>query len=79
MINFNLVTKENIQEHNTIWPQIPDHPYRILITGCFGFGKANSLFNLINGEPDIDKISLYAKDPYEGKYHFLIKERESAC
>ena len=30
----------------------------------------NSLFNLINKEPDIDKIYLYAKDPYEAKYQF---------
>ena len=25
------VVKENIKEHNSNWPQIPDHPYRILI------------------------------------------------
>ena len=33
--------------------------------------------NLINNQPDIDKMSLYAKDPYEAKYHFLINKRES--
>ena len=33
--------------------------------------------NLINNQPDIDKIYLYAKDPYEAKYHFLINKRES--
>ena len=48
-------------------PQIPDHPYRILIIGGSGSGKTNSLFNLIN-EPDIDKIYLYAKDQNEAKY-----------
>ena len=32
--------------------------------------------NLINKEPDIDKIYLYAKDPNELKYQFLINERE---
>ena len=26
-------TKENIKKENTNWPQIPDHPYRILIIG----------------------------------------------
>ena len=31
MINFDDVTKENTKEHNTNWPQIPDHPYRALI------------------------------------------------
>ena len=35
------------------------------------------LLNLINNQPDIDKIYLYDKDPYEGKYQFLINERES--
>ena len=76
MINFD-VTKENIEEHNPNWPQILDHPYKILIIGGSGSGKTNSLFNLINEEPDIDKIYLYAKDPYEAKYQFLIKKRES--
>ena len=47
MINFDDVTKENVEEHNPNWPQIPDHPYRILIPGSFGFGKANSLFNFV--------------------------------
>ena len=32
---------------------------------------------MINEEPDIDKIYLYAKDPYGAKYQFLIKKRES--
>ena len=26
--------------------------------------------------PDIDKIYLYAKNPYEAKYQYLIKKRE---
>ena len=43
--------------------------------GGSGSGKTNSLFNLINQQPDIDKIYLYAKDPYEAKYQFLIKKR----
>ena len=32
--------------------------------------------NLINDEPDIDKIYLYAKDPYKAKYILLINKRE---
>ena len=39
-----------------------------LIMGDSGPGKTNSLFNLINEEPDIDKIYLYVRDPYEAKY-----------
>ena len=36
----------------------------------------NALLNLINNQPDIDKIYLYAKDPYEAKYQYLINKRE---
>ena len=32
--------------------------------------------NLINNQPDTDKIYLYAKDPYEAKYQYLINKRE---
>ena len=77
MINFDDVIKENIKEYNPNWPQIPDHPYRILIIGVSVSGKTNSLCNLINQQPDIDKIYLYTKDPHEAKYQFLITKRES--
>ena len=40
-------------------------------------GNTNSLFNLISLPPDIDKIYLYAKDPYVTKYQFLINKEES--
>ena len=63
--------------HNFNWPYIPDHPYRILIIGGSGTGKTNALLNLINNQQDIDKIYLYAKDPYEDKYQYLINKRES--
>ena len=76
MINFDDYTNENIIEHNSKWPYIPDHPYRILIIGSSGSGKTNALLNLINNQPDIDKICLYAKDPYEKKYQYLINKRE---
>ena len=49
----------------------------MLIIGGSGSGKTNALLNLINNQPDIDKIYLYAKDPYEDKYQFLINKRES--
>ena len=52
--------------------EIPDHPYRILIVESSGSGKPNALLNLTNNEPDIDKIYLYAEDPCEPKYQFLI-------
>ena len=77
MINFDDYTNENIIEHNSKWPHIPDHPYRILIIGGSGSGKRNALLNLTNNQPDIDKIYLYAKDPYKAKYQYLINKREN--
>ena len=76
MINFDDYTNENKSEHNSKWPYIPDHPYRIIIIGGSGSGKTNALLNLINNQSDIDKIYLYAKDPYEAKYQHLINKRE---
>ena len=76
MINFDDYTNEIKTEDNLKWPYIPDHPYRILTVGDSGSGKTTALLNLINNQPDIDKISLYAKDPYEAKYQYLINKRE---
>ena len=76
MINFD-VTKENKKNHNTNWPQIPDHPYRILIIGGTGWGKRDPSLNLMSQQPDTDIIYLYAKDPYEAKYQFLYNKRKS--
>ena len=66
MTNFNVAT-ENIKEHNL---------YRII--GRSRSGNTNSLFNLISQQPQIDKIYLYVKDPYEAKYKFLINKSKSA-
>ena len=71
MINFDDVAKENIKKkHNQDWPQIPDHPYRILITGGSRSGKTNSLFNLIHQQPDIDKVYLHTKDHMKQNINF---------
>ena len=77
MINFDDYASENRTEHNRNSPYIPDNSYRILIIGGSGSGKTNVLLNLIENQPDIDKIYLYAKDPYEAKYQYLINKRES--
>ena len=76
MINFDDYTNENKTKRNLKWTRAPHHPYRILIVGGSGSGKTNALLNLINNQPDIDKIYLYAKDPYEAKYQYLINKRE---
>ena len=59
--------------HNRYWPYIPDHPYRILITGVSGSGKTNVLLNVIKHErPGIDKIYLYVKDAFKSKCQLVI-------
>ena len=58
MINFDDYTNGNIIEHNSKWPYIPDHPFRILIIGGSGSRKTNALLNLINTQPHIVKGSI---------------------
>ena len=72
MINFD--DFKNKTKHNLKWACIPDHPYRILIIGGPASEKTNASLNSINNQLDIDKIYLYAKDPYQ----FLINKRERA-
>ena len=74
MVNFDDCVNENKTQHNSKWPYIP---YKILIIGGSGSGKTTALLNLIKNQPDIDKIYLYAKDPYEAKYQYLINKTES--
>ena len=76
MINFDDYVNENKTEHNKKWPYIPDHPYRILTVGGSGSEKTNILLNLIEKQPDIDKIYLHVKDSYEAKYQYLINKRK---
>ena len=77
MINFDDYVNEIKTVHNKNWPYVPDHPYIILIIGGSGSGKADVLLNLIENQPDIDKIYLYAKDPYGAKYQYITNKRES--
>ena len=48
-----------LKQHNSKWPYIPDHLYRILIIEGSGYGKTNALLNLINNQLDIDEIYIY--------------------
>ena len=79
MIIFDDVTHQNRKEHNPGWLQIRDHSARVLIIRGSGSVKTNALLNLVNHQPDIDKIYIYAKDPQEqeAKFEFLINKRES--
>ena len=75
MNSFDDYANGNKTEHNENLSYIPDDPYIILIIGGSGSRKTNVLSNLIQNQPDIDKI-LYPRDPYEAKYQYLINKRE---
>ena len=74
MINFDDYINEDKTKSNKNWPYIPYHLYRILIIESSGSEKTNLLLNLIKHQPGIDKIYLYAKDPYEAKCQYLINK-----
>ena len=76
MIKFDDIVSENKTKDNKNWPYIPDHPYRILIIGGLGSGKAKALINLINEQNDIDEMYVYVRDLSEPKYEYLIKKRK---
>ena len=39
MINNDYVAEKDINKHNSNWPQIPDHPCKILKIGGLDLGK----------------------------------------
>ena len=39
MINLDNIVNNKNEEHNEKWPYIPDHPYRMLISGGSGQEK----------------------------------------
>ena len=59
----------------------PDPPIINILYGWSGIYAQSRLyfvlFSLENSQPDNDKIYLYAKDPYEAKYQYLINRRKS--
>ena len=66
------------------WVEINQTPnwyyifHRILIIGGSGSRKTNVLLNLSKHQrPDIDKIYLHVKHPFESKYQLLINGREN--
>ena len=76
MINFDDYVNENKTEHKKNWPYNPDHRYRILVVGGWGSEENKCIIKLNRNQPDIDRINLYAKDPYEAKHQYLINKRE---
>ena len=77
IINFDIITGINKKKHDTNQPSTPDHPYRILTAGGFVSGNTNALLDLINCQPNIDRIFFDAKDPYERKQQPTVSKREN--
>ena len=59
-------------------PYIPDYHNKTLMIDGSGSGKTNVLLiNLIKHQrPNIGKIFLHVKDPFDSKYQLLINRRE---
>ena len=55
ILNFDDATGEKIKEHNSNWSKV----------------QSINNWSLINYKPDIDKLYLHAKNPYEAKYQIL--------
>ena len=63
MITFDDITIESIKENYPNWPQIPNHPYRILIIRGTGSGKTNALLIVISHQTNINEIYLCVTYP----------------
>ena len=50
MLNLDDIKNKNNEDHNKKWPNIPDHPSRMLIIGGSGSRKTNSIPNLIKNQ-----------------------------
>ena len=81
MPNFKMMMKNYDKSaeinHNPNCLYISDHSYKILIIGGLGSGKANELLYLMKHQrPDVGKIYLYVKYPFEPKYQLFINRRK---
>ena len=77
MITFDKFTQKNTENIiDTGWKFLTIHTaYWILIEGSSGSGKTNVLLNVIDHQPDIDKLF----EPYESIYQFVINKRQDVA
>ena len=63
----------NKLDYKQLYPFMPDTAFRMLICGCSGSGKTNTLMHMLR-KPLIqyDKLYLYAKNLEQSKYEDLI-------
>ena len=71
--------RESKKNTTPIGVYISDHPCRILTIVGFYLSKTNVVLNLRKHQrPEIDKICIFVKDPFESKDHFekmLFKQK----
>ena len=77
MINFDDYVNENKTEHNLKWPYYSRSSIQNINNRRLTLRKNKCIIKLINNQTDINKTYLYAKDPYEAKYEFLINKRKN--
>ena len=74
MKNYNESVKTN---SNPNCPDIPDHPYKVLVISGSWSSKINVLLNLIkHQQPDNSNIFSYVKDQFESTCQLLINGKE---
>ena len=76
MINFDDYVNENKTDHNKKLAIYSRSSIQNINNTRLRIWKKNVLLNLIETQPDIDKIYMYAKDPFEAKYQYLINKKE---
>ena len=55
--------------HNSNWPYVPDHPYRILIIGVLGWETCvTELIHALLNQIKHQRPDLSVKDPFESKH-----------
>lgn len=56
MTNFNDIMEKYIKGNSPNWPQISDHTHGTLIISSLRFRKTNFAVNLVNDQPNINKM-----------------------
>ena len=70
---YKVIPKSSRKTYYNPDPLMPQHPFRLCISGATGTGKTNLLLNIIERCANFTKIYLYAKKLDEPLYEFLIK------
>ena len=71
------ILKKNVSKNRVLDSLIThNYLYRILVIEGSGLRKRNWLFNLINQQPDADKIKTICQESYEAKHQLLINKEK---